>query len=185
MNRFWMADPHFNHVSRSGGILAYCDRPFPNISEMNERLIEYWNSRAGHKDLTYILGDLFWKEIKGEIRFKELMGRLNGKKVLITGSHDRIPIRYPCLFEEITPQKEIRIAGNHVTLNHYCMRVWPRSHFNSWHIHGHSHCRLESTGKSLDAGVDCHNFQLWSEEEIIEYMDKQPDNFNYHPRRTE
>lgn len=175
MSRFWTADHHFNHF----GIIEHCDRPFKGIEPMNMYMINQWNNQVTDKDLVYILGDFYWKEVPNGIGFKDLMRELAGKKVLITGSHDRIPVRYPCLFEEIIPQKEIKIDGNHVTLNHYCMRVWPRSHFNSWHIHGHSHCRLEEIGKSLDVGVDCHGFRLWTEDEIIEYMNGRPDNINY------
>jgi len=37
----------------------------------------------------------------------------------------------------------------------------------------------------LDVGVDCNGFQLWTEEEIINYMEERPDNFNYVGRRKE
>ncbi len=181
MKRFFSADFHFNHRN----VIDFCQRPFKNVWNMNAYMIEQWNNVVGHKDLTYICGDFYWRDIEGEIRFKELMAKLNGKKILITGSHDRIPVRYPCLFEEITPQKEIKIDGHHVTLNHYCMRVWPRSHFNSFHLHGHSHGKLEAVGKSLDVGVDANGFQLWSESDILEYMENRPDNFNYRDRREE
>ena len=181
MKRFWGADFHFNHF----GVIEFCDRPFKSIWEMNAYMINEWNNQVTDKDLVYILGDFYWKEVPNGVNFKDLMKKLRGKKLLITGSHDRIPVRYPCLFEEITPQKEIKIDGNHVTLNHYCMRVWPRSHHNSWHLHGHSHCKLEAVGKSLDVGVDGNGFQLWTEEEIIDYMEGRPDNFNYVGRRKE
>ena len=175
MNRYFTSDPHINHPN----IIEYCDRPFKHIWNMNAKIIENWNCRVHYKDLVYILGDFYWKDIPNGIPFKELMTRLNGKKILIRGSHDQVPVRYPCLFEEITPQKEIKIDGNHVTLNHYCMRVWPRSHHNAWHLHGHSHCKLEPVGKSLDVGVDGNRFHLWTEQEIIDYMATRPDNSNY------
>lgn len=181
MRRFWTADNHFNHRN----VIHFCNRPFKNVWNMNAFMIGQWNAKVGPKDLTYILGDFYWKELYGEIGFKELMKKLNGKKILIIGSHDRISLRYPCLFEEITPQKEIKIDGNHVILNHYCMRVWPRSHYNSWHLYGHSHGRLAPVGKSLDVGVDCHGFTPWSEKEIVQYMEVRPDNFNYVNRREQ
>ena len=179
MNRYFTADTHFNHAN----VIGFCDRPFKNVWNMNAYLVENWNNMVGKKDMVYILGDMYWKEVPDGIPFKELMTRLNGKKILIVGSHDRVPIRYPCLFEEITPQKEIKIDGNHVTLNHYCMRVWPRSHRNSWHLYGHSHGKLEPIGKSLDVGVDGHGLRLWTEKQIIEYMKERPDNANYVERR--
>lgn len=41
-----------------------------------------------------------------------------------------------------------------IVLCHYGMRVWDRSHYNSWHLYGHSHGALPSQGMSMDVGVD-------------------------------
>jgi len=59
------------------------------------------------------------------------------------------------------------------------MRIWKASHYNSWHLYAHSHNRLKAIGKSLDVGVDGHNFEPWSWEEIKEYMKDREDNFNF------
>ncbi len=70
------------------------------------------------------------------------------------------------------------IDGQRITMCHYCMRVWHLSHYNSWHVFGHSHGRLEAIGKSFDVGVDCNNFKPISWEELKIIMNKRPDNFN-------
>jgi calcineurin-like phosphoesterase family protein len=38
------------------------------------------------------------------------------------------------------------------------MRVWPRSHHNSWQLYGHSHGKLLPIGKQWDIGVDNNDF---------------------------
>ena len=61
------------------------------------------------------------------------------------------------------------------------MRVWHRSHYNAWQLYGHSHAKLEPIGKQYDVGVDNNNFMPVSFNELVEIMDKQPNNFNYIP----
>jgi calcineurin-like phosphoesterase family protein len=58
------------------------------------------------------------------------------------------------------------------------MRTWEKSHYNSWHLFGHSHGKLPSFGKSFDIGVDTNDFYPYSFDEVKKIMDKLPDNFN-------
>ena len=133
-----------------------------------------------------MLGDLIWGRGKGYQTdgVKEILEQLNGQIFLIEGSHDKPALKlikegYHKFVQKITAQHRITIDGHQITLNHYCMRTWQRSHFDSWHLFGHSHNRLKAEGKSLDVGVDGHNYYPWTWFEIKEYMDKQPHNFNY------
>jgi len=167
---FFTADLHFNHRR----IIQYCNRPFETIEEMNETIIINWNSKVKPADLVYVVGDV------GFGKLDKIMRRLNGFKFLIIGSHDKTAVSdYSDYFVDTTPLHRIRIGRQDVILCHYCMRVWPRSHYNSWHLFGHSHNRLQPVGKSLDVGVDGHGFFPWSWQEIRNYMNDRPDNFNY------
>ena len=80
MERFFTADLHFAHQS----IIRHCDRPYDNVHEMNEALVENWNSVVTEKSLVYILGDFAW------MRPDYWMDRLNGQKILIIGNHDTL-----------------------------------------------------------------------------------------------
>jgi calcineurin-like phosphoesterase family protein len=57
------------------------------------------------------------------------------------------------------------------------LRVWNKSHHNSWHLYGHSHGSLPPHGKSVDVGVDCKEitseYRPLSFKEIKKYMDKR------------
>ena len=53
MKRYVISDTHFNH-SR---ILEYCQRPFDNVEEMNEVIINNWNKVINEDDIVYVLGD--------------------------------------------------------------------------------------------------------------------------------
>jgi calcineurin-like phosphoesterase family protein len=84
INTFFTSDHHFGHKN----ILEYEKdaRPFETVEEMNEVLIDRWNSVVRSQDIVYHLGDFaFGKE---NIKIAE---RLHGKKRLIMGNHDTYP----------------------------------------------------------------------------------------------
>jgi calcineurin-like phosphoesterase family protein len=64
----------------------------------------------------------------------------------------------------------VKINHQKLILDHYAMRVWDQSHHGSWHLYGHSHGKLPDLGLSTDVGVDGHNFQPWSFEEVRAYF---------------
>ena len=98
MKRFLVADTHFNHKN----IIEYESRPFNNVKEMNNKLIELWNSSVGKDDFVYVLGDFTLSRRMDDI--KNLVNLLNGRKILIMGNHDtRKPKDYvECGFEVAT-----------------------------------------------------------------------------------
>jgi len=165
---FFTADHHFNHAN----IIKFCSRPFDDVLEMNEILIKNWNKVVKPKDTVYHLGDLGFGE------FRYILERLNGKIILIRGSHDKSALAYQDIIDCSHNLLEINIEGQPIVLCHYCFRIWARSHYNSWHLYGHSHGRLEPIGKSWDVGVDNNNFTPLSFTQIKKIMAKQPDNPN-------
>ena len=83
VNKIYLcADHHFNHYN----IIKYCDRPFETAEEMNEFMIERWNSVVKDGDLVYHLGDFGFGSPDN---LTEIVKRLNGRKILIMGNHDR------------------------------------------------------------------------------------------------
>ena len=84
MKRFVIADLHFGHEN----IIKYESRPFNNADEMDSRLIELWNSTVGSNDLIYVLGDFTLSRRMDVIR--DLVKRLNGRKILVMGNHDTV-----------------------------------------------------------------------------------------------
>lgn len=156
-NNYYTADTHFNHRN----IIKYCNRPFKDLHEMNETIIENINSVVKKYDNIYFIGDFGFGDCS------EFFNRLNGKKILIIGSHDKDNLRLKWDFV-----KPCMMTNRNIWLSHYAHRVWPRSHYGTWHLFGHSHGKMEPWGKSFDAGVDCHNFFPWSDDEIKEVMNK-------------
>ena len=166
--RWFTADTHFGHKN----IIRFCKRPFSNINEMNEVLIERWNKKVLSDDTVYVVGDFAWDNPK------KYLDRLKGNIILIAGGHDYRNWRSFQYFRKVERTENIYIDGVPVILSHYCFRVWDKMHYNSWHLFGHSHGKLEPIGKSWDVGVDNNNYDLLSEEDIVRIMKERPDNPN-------
>jgi len=187
---FFTGDEHYGHTSRAGGIIKYCDRPFDNIVDHDEAIISNLNEVVDPRDTVIHNGDFSWRSVNRTI---EIIKRLNGIHIFVValrGGHDKvirkISRRYPDLSECIPYIYELTLYNKyHITICHYKMEVWPRSHYNSWHCFAHSHCKLRSTGKSHDIGVDCNNFYPLSFDQLKDIMDAKPDNFNYIKNREE
>ena len=79
---YFIADTHFGGEN----IIRYENRPFENAAEMDEKLIENWNSIVTDEDTVYVLGDFSdYADAKKEA---EILGKLNGTKFLVMGNHD-------------------------------------------------------------------------------------------------
>jgi calcineurin-like phosphoesterase family protein len=76
---------------------------------------------------------------------------------------------------------DVEIEGIPITLCHYAMRVWNKSHFNAWQLFGHSHATLSPIGKQYDIGVDNNEFRPISFKQLQLIMAKLPNNINYIP----
>lgn len=180
MNIFFTADHHFNHKR----IIEYCSRPFKDIDEMNEALIQKWNSKVKLEDTVYHLGDFAFGHIEDQLK---VLKRLNGSINFILGSHDKNLSEAVEAFNKERGIASRKIIGSMTTvcvekteiiLCHYSMRTWPKSHYGTWHLFGHSHGKLEGWGKSFDIGVDVWNFEPLSFDEVEKGMASRPDNFN-------
>lgn len=57
--------------------MKHCNQPFESVEEMDEYLLEQWNSYVGEIDTVYILGDLFFRNA---VSADEYLDKLHGKK---------------------------------------------------------------------------------------------------------
>ena len=80
--KFYISDTHWGH----NNVLAFDQRPFKTVEEMDAELIRRWNSVVDPGDIVYILGDMFWMS---PAKAKPIMEQLNGQKFLVKGNHDR------------------------------------------------------------------------------------------------
>lgn len=137
MNIYFTSDLHFGHRN----VIIFDRRPFASVEEMDETLISNWNKKVTDEDLVYILGDISWYK---DDKTCEIFERLNGRKVLIKGNHDRVHGKIKKYFEEIADYKEITLSGNrHIVLCHYPIVCFNRHQYGSYMFYGHVHNSFE------------------------------------------
>lgn len=160
MTLWFTADTHFGHEN----IIRHCQRPFRNVAEMDEVLVERWNAVVCDDDEVWHLGDFAYR--CGPRRMADIFDRLKGgRRHLIKGNHDRRhTLALP--WSSVGDYAEIKVGTVDLILFHYALREWNRSNHGSWSLFGHSHGRLPAEGLSCDVGVDCWDFRPVSLREI-------------------
>jgi calcineurin-like phosphoesterase family protein len=79
---FITSDLHLGHRK----IIEYENRPFSDVNEMDEGIINRWNSVVTKNDLVYLLGDIAMYHKRSKLL--ELLNGLNGDIILVMGNHD-------------------------------------------------------------------------------------------------
>lgn len=130
-NTWFTSDHHFGHKN----ILEFepIARPFKDLNEMHEVLIERWNKMVAPDDKVYYLGDFaFGKQNLA------IAARLHGYKYLVMGNHDTYEAReYLKYFN--------RLFG--MTFWHKCILSHVPVHPNNLvsrsilNVHGHLHSK--------------------------------------------
>lgn len=166
MTVYFTSDTHFGHVH----ILSYCNRPWNSVEEMNEGLVERWNSVVSPDDVVYHLGD-FAMGKRENILYRK---RLNGRVVLIRGNHDRSAniMRHEAGFDEVYDRLSIKVDGMKLYLAHIPQGVYDPTQrkYSSNLLHtpptdadfflcGHVHQQWDRAGDNLiNVGVDMWNY---------------------------
>ena len=182
---FFTSDIHAYHEN----IIKSCHRPFKNSEEMNEALINNWNSVVDDDSIVFCLGDFAWG---GYNKWKSFREQLNGHIILIKGNHDDKNLTTTAereLFDYTTYQMKIKVENRAVYLNHYpflCYAgIYREPQDQVWALHGHIHLGPNSLeGKDIprmqylyptqyDVGVDMNNFTPISWEQVKEKIEYQ------------
>jgi len=85
---YLISDTHLGHDA----IINFCHRPFKDVKEMDETIMENWNRTVRPQDHIYHLGDVTMERHgRDEEGFIRKMRRLNGHFRLVHGNHDHFP----------------------------------------------------------------------------------------------
>lgn len=177
MTTYFTSDTHFGHARIQE---FQPNRPQGSIEEMNEHLVDRWNSTVNPSDTVYFLGDFAMGKIAGSLPYAL---RLNGTKHLIPGNHDRVHPSYrqrssekraewvrkylDVGFVSIANEAHYDLPGyGRVNLCHfpyYGEHVEGREHeYDPWRpfddgrviLHGHIHSEWMVNGRQINVGVD-------------------------------
>lgn len=183
--RTWIiADTHFGHrgvctfLRNDGSKL----RPWNNPDEMDEALVQNWNSVVQDKDRVYVLGDVAINR-----RCLPTIGRCKGRKVLVKGNHDIFKMKdYSEYFDDIRAYVVGKChSGKMYILSH--IPVHPDSLGERWavNIHGHLHSNLvtimDRNTEKTDFGISTTFTKIPDPKYVcvsVENIDFTPKNLN-------
>jgi calcineurin-like phosphoesterase family protein len=157
---------------------------FETLQEMDDYIINAIKERLKPGDTFYFLGDLGWTKESVLGFLHDITPHINF--FLIIGNHDKKFINiakrtYPNII--IKQYLDTKIEDQFITLCHYPMLSWNKSHFGAWQIFGHHHSPLPETlctGKQMNVCLDVIGFDkvILSWDEVKDYMSTRPDNWN-------
>jgi len=155
---FYTADPHFGHE----GIINICNRPFRTLAQMERTIIRNINNVVSDKDDLYIAGDFCWYGPTQKSMIERLVNRINGRKHLILGNHDKLKgldyvdcgfmsvhtslkVNKRCIFHD--PSISIMFPGNSCVV-------------------GHIHNLFKVLKNCINVGVDVWDFKPVDDEDL-------------------
>ncbi|MEH7116113.1 metallophosphoesterase [Neobacillus vireti] len=145
----WLtSDTHFDHINIMKYEPSRSERFKDNI-EMTEKLIENWNKEVKTNDLIFHLGDVFFCKAD---RMKEISDRLNGRKILIRGNHDKgySNTKFRNLGFEVYNYYFIDdFVLSHYPQNEAALKVAIDKGLLRGNIHGHVHSQIEGLDQSI------------------------------------
>lgn len=178
-NTFFISDHHFYHSN----ILTFRDqdenliRPdFFDVYEMNEFMIERWNSVVGVNDKVYHLGDVLMSTARN--KFESILPRLNGTKVLIKGNHDNAKLSiYADYFKDVRSEVGLKLDQKaYITFTHRPIRLHEENEHSGanpyFNVHGHIHQNVIDDRRYLNVSVENINYTPISIEELKEHFYK-------------
>jgi calcineurin-like phosphoesterase family protein len=133
-NIFFASDHHFHHKN----ILTFKNqddtpvRVFSDVDHMNEHMVQQHNSVVKTTDKVYFLGDVTMsRNAKG----LEILGRMNGEKVLVKGNHDLCSAnQYLQYFKDVRGSHQFDgMILTHIPIHPESLARW------GLNVHGHLH----------------------------------------------
>lgn len=148
---FFIADTHFGDKN----IIKYEGRPFKDVEEMNNVLIENWNSVIGSMDTIFVVGDFI-----SDRSYLDIIHKLKGKIKIIVGNHDISLIDDYRRYGNVEVFEYPIILDNFWMISHEPMYITENSPYANifGHIHNNPMYKTVST-RSYCVCVERNNFK--------------------------
>jgi calcineurin-like phosphoesterase family protein len=162
LKQFVISDLHLGDL----GIISFENRPFSSCEEYENTLINNWNTIVSNDDEVFVLGDT---SQYSQDKTRDIITKLNGRKILVLGNHDRdrdcqwwLSTGFNSVSEYpiILPEKNIVMSHEPPTYyNNKCHYFYIYGHVHTCEMYQditqHSACacveRLEYTPIEIDA----------------------------------
>lgn len=187
--RYFTSDLHFYHKK----IGMFCPNRPSLLAVMHAEIIQHWNSVVTDADDVYVLGDF---SFGNSTETKALVRQLHGRKILVTGNHDRRSEDWykAAGFVVVSRSLLIKLDEYLVQLSHYPFKLswWQYLYYKVVDpgytryqdrkiknegqnlLHGHCHGKYHVIkGRGIDVGWDSWG-RLLSEREIVDCLKEMP-----------
>lgn len=161
--RYIISDLHLGH----GNIIEYADRPFSDAGEMNNTLVDNWNSTVDDNDTVIFLGDV--RHHPSTLTAEEWFDRLNGNILLVRGNHDG----------EVAQNSPIQVVES-CTITHGRYRLYcehhPADDPGFWQLHGHVHRHrpfIDPQRKNVNVSAEILNFVPLKMDSLVYLLDQK------------
>ena len=161
-DNYYTADTHFGHKN----IMKYCHRPFKDIEEMNQKLIDNINSICTTRDTLYHLGDLCFvgtitNQAGNSIHQPDYyFSLISPKVIIIRGNHDSEKTTNSIIYD-----MTIKERGEYIYCQH---EPYPKLNIN---LCGHVHdmWKVVKMGHKyvVNVGVDVWDYKPITIEQIF------------------
>lgn len=161
-------DFHFGHKTPD----FLNTRGFTNVKEHDEAIFNFFAENKG-SDLVN-LGDLTFTKYSYCEEILKSLSHYFTQVLFVYGNHDKYVKKFLNQTEDVkyyrdytqwknmvfTAEAECKFDGNLITFSHCPHAVWNKSHYGSWHIHGHTHGTYlpgrpeDKTSKALDVSIE-------------------------------
>lgn len=145
---FWTSDTHYLHKA----IIWMENRPYKDIEEMNQALVNNWNSVVKDDSTVFFTGDVSYKGSQKALL--HILYSLKGKIHLVIGNHDQPNVLTRSRrFETISDILDIKVKDGDIlqsiTNIHYPMISWRNSSRGAWCCSGHTHGQIVSKNLNM------------------------------------
>lgn len=155
MGRIYVtSDLHLGHKN----IIEYCNRPFKSVEEMNQVLIDNWNSVVSDEDTVYFLGDFCLGPRENIIKYGKL---LKGNKILIMGNHDfsKKELYAEAGFSQIYKKRVIVHFDGFDRTIEFSHKRRPNEETHYLNLYGHVHDKPEDDELHKCVCVELHDYK--------------------------
>jgi len=168
MSNIWIvSDTHFGHAN----ILKFKDdhnnlfrgNRFSSVGDMDEHMVERWNSVVKDGDKIYHLGDVFFG------LGHTVLNRLRGQKRLILGNHDNGKDPHiQKYFNKIMMWRmfpEFNVVLTHVPIHDSGLEYKVK-----WNVHGHIHQQVLPDLRYFNASVEQIDYTPINMEDVVSQL---------------
>jgi len=173
---YFTTDTHFCHDRE----FIYKERGFDSILQHDYILLQTICKTVKADDILWVLGDISWDD---PVYYINLIAEECNVNV-VTGNHDQQLINDKNkLYKNVklfTGFVNTKFEGQKVTLSHFPLLNWEKSHYNSWQLYGHLHNKqIPIDGKLFDVCPTKDHLQPYSWDEIKIIMNSKLNNWDY------